>query len=215
MSSGDRWCLVVASGEVVEDGVMCLSGDVALEAADDFVLGATLGAPAASPITASRRARRFTTRWRTLPRHRPTGVLAPAFHRRQFTSIRQLQAEDDTWLIRYHRRRNHSDDTPAEHPPRSSTASSAVTHHDQQPQGPPRSTPTSGRKDRYMVVRFSDWLVPGFRGRVRRVRRRGRVVLRCGPWAGSGRASGGSTSSGRRGAPSSPARGAAGRWSRR
>jgi transposase InsO family protein len=32
----------------------------------------------------------------------------PAFHRRRFTSIRQLQAEADTWLIRYnHRRRNH------------------------------------------------------------------------------------------------------------
>ena len=34
----------------------------------------------------------------------------PAFHRRRFTSIRQLQAEADAWLIRYHhRRRNHSD----------------------------------------------------------------------------------------------------------
>ncbi len=34
----------------------------------------------------------------------------PAFHRRRFTSIRQLQAEADAWLVRYHhRRRNHSD----------------------------------------------------------------------------------------------------------
>jgi transposase InsO family protein len=34
----------------------------------------------------------------------------PAFHRRRFSSIRQLQAEAETWLIRYHhRRRNHSD----------------------------------------------------------------------------------------------------------
>jgi transposase InsO family protein len=34
----------------------------------------------------------------------------PAFHRRRFTSIKQLQAEVDTWLNRYHyRRRNHSD----------------------------------------------------------------------------------------------------------
>jgi transposase InsO family protein len=34
----------------------------------------------------------------------------PAFHRRRFTSIPQLQREADTWLIRYHhRRRNHSD----------------------------------------------------------------------------------------------------------
>jgi transposase InsO family protein len=43
----------------------------------------------------------------------------PAFHRRRFTSIRQLQAEADAWLIGYnHRRRNHSDymrgRTPAE-----------------------------------------------------------------------------------------------------
>ena len=43
----------------------------------------------------------------------------PAFHRRRFTTIRQLQAEADTWLIRYHHRRhNHSDymhgRTPAE-----------------------------------------------------------------------------------------------------
>jgi transposase InsO family protein len=34
----------------------------------------------------------------------------PAFHRRRFISIRQLQAEIDAWLIRYNtRRRNHSD----------------------------------------------------------------------------------------------------------
>lgn len=34
----------------------------------------------------------------------------PAFHRRRFASIRQLQAEADAWLTRYHhRRRNHSD----------------------------------------------------------------------------------------------------------
>ncbi len=34
----------------------------------------------------------------------------PAFHRRHFTSIRQLQAEADSWLITYHhRRRNHGD----------------------------------------------------------------------------------------------------------
>lgn len=43
----------------------------------------------------------------------------PAFHRRRFTSIRQLQTEADAWLIRYNtRRRNHSDymrgRTPAE-----------------------------------------------------------------------------------------------------
>jgi transposase InsO family protein len=34
----------------------------------------------------------------------------PAFHRRHFTSIRQLQAELDAWLVDYHhRRRNHGD----------------------------------------------------------------------------------------------------------
>jgi transposase InsO family protein len=34
----------------------------------------------------------------------------PAFHRRRFTSARQLQAEADAWLITYHRRRrNHGD----------------------------------------------------------------------------------------------------------
>jgi len=34
----------------------------------------------------------------------------PAFHRRRFTSIRQLQAEADAWLVTYHRkRRNHGD----------------------------------------------------------------------------------------------------------
>jgi transposase InsO family protein len=33
----------------------------------------------------------------------------PAFHRRRFTSIRQLQREIDAWLIHYNtRRRNHS-----------------------------------------------------------------------------------------------------------
>jgi transposase InsO family protein len=51
----------------------------------------------------------------------------PAFHRRRFSSIRQLQSEADAWLTRYHhRRRNHSDymrgRTPAQvldsHPPR-------------------------------------------------------------------------------------------------
>jgi len=34
----------------------------------------------------------------------------PAFHRRHFTSIRQLQTEANAWLTRYNtRRRNHSD----------------------------------------------------------------------------------------------------------
>jgi transposase InsO family protein len=34
----------------------------------------------------------------------------PAFHRRHFTSIKQLQAEADAWLVTYNRRRrNHGD----------------------------------------------------------------------------------------------------------
>ena len=34
----------------------------------------------------------------------------PAFHRRRFISVRQLQAEADAWLLTYHRRRrNHGD----------------------------------------------------------------------------------------------------------
>jgi hypothetical protein len=36
---------------------------------------------------------------RTLPRHRPGRVLA--FHRRRFTTVRQLQAAADAWLITY------------------------------------------------------------------------------------------------------------------
>ncbi|HWI04173.1 MAG TPA: integrase core domain-containing protein [Acidimicrobiales bacterium] len=34
----------------------------------------------------------------------------PAFHRRRFTSPRQLQSEVDAWLVHYNtRRRNHGD----------------------------------------------------------------------------------------------------------
>ena len=56
-------------------------------------------------------------RVRTDPRHRAAGVLAPAFHRRRFTSIRQHQAEADRWLVRYHhRRRNRSDYMPGRTP---------------------------------------------------------------------------------------------------
>jgi hypothetical protein len=34
----------------------------------------------------------------------------PVFHRRHVTSIRQLQAEADAWLITYNRRRGNRDD---------------------------------------------------------------------------------------------------------
>ena len=34
----------------------------------------------------------------------------PAFHRRRFSSVRQLQQQADSWLVHYNtRRRNHSD----------------------------------------------------------------------------------------------------------
>jgi hypothetical protein len=37
-------------------------------------------------------------------------VVRPAFHRRRFTSLGQLQAEADAWLVHHNtRRRNHSD----------------------------------------------------------------------------------------------------------
>jgi hypothetical protein len=45
--------------------------------------------------------------WSSLKGAKP---LAPPFHRRRFDSIRQLQAEADSWLVTYnHRRRNHGD----------------------------------------------------------------------------------------------------------
>ena len=34
----------------------------------------------------------------------------PAFHRRHFSSIRQLQAEADSWFITYHHRRRNNGD---------------------------------------------------------------------------------------------------------
>ena len=41
----------------------------------------------------------------------------PAFHRRHFTSIRQLQREADAWLITYNtRRRNHGNYMAGRHP---------------------------------------------------------------------------------------------------
>src|SRR5205823_8007863 len=60
----------------------------------------------------------------------------PAFHRRRFTSIRQLQAEADAWLHRYNtRRRNHGDymrGRTAKH----STSTPLTEQHDPDAQGP-------------------------------------------------------------------------------
>ena len=63
----------------------------------------------------------------------------PAFHRRHFTSIRQLQAEADAWLITYHhRRRNHGDymrgRTPHQVLDNHKQKQGSMTHH--QPQSP-------------------------------------------------------------------------------
>ena len=67
--------------------------------------------PKGSPTSGSRPARPTTTP--SCERFHGTILQEcwrPAFHRRRFTTIRQLQAEADAWLIGYnHRRRNHSD----------------------------------------------------------------------------------------------------------
>jgi transposase InsO family protein len=69
----------------------------------------------------------------------------PAFHRRRFTSIRQLQAEADTWLVRYHhRRRNpqrlharpHNNPDPPQPPPPSSIMTTSHRHHHLSPRTP-------------------------------------------------------------------------------
>ena len=75
--------------------------------------------PCGSPTSASRRAHATTTPSANGFRHRPAVVLAARLPPSPLPSIRQLQAEADTWLVRYHhRRRNHSDymrgRTPAE-----------------------------------------------------------------------------------------------------
>ena len=64
----------------------------------------------------------------------------PAFHRRRFTSIRQLQAEADAWLVTYnHRRKNHGDymrgRTPTGRPRQLQAEQSSMTIH-HQPQRP-------------------------------------------------------------------------------
>ena len=62
----------------------------------------------------------------------------PACHARRFTSVRQLQAEADAWLVTYHRRRrNHGDYSAVGPLKRSSTTTSATRQHDNhQPQSP-------------------------------------------------------------------------------
>ena len=62
----------------------------------------------------------------------------PAFHRRHFTSIRQLQAEADSSLITYnHRRRNHGDYMSGRTPQEILDNHKRTRQHDNhQPQGP-------------------------------------------------------------------------------
>jgi len=72
-----------------------------------------------------------TTRLRALPGHHAPRMLAPAFHRRHFISIRQLQAEADAWLNTYNRRRrNHGDYMRGRTLKRSSTTTSETRQHD-------------------------------------------------------------------------------------
>ena len=80
----------------------------------EYIAGAFIDALAAKGtqrITASRPARPTTTP--SVERFHGTMLQEcwrPAFHRRHFTSIRQLQAEADAWLVTYNRRRrNHGD----------------------------------------------------------------------------------------------------------
>jgi hypothetical protein len=61
----------------------------------------------------------------------------PAFHRRRFTSRRQLQATADAWLISYnHRRRNHSHYMRGRAPHQVLNSYPPIRHHDHQPQSP-------------------------------------------------------------------------------
>jgi transposase InsO family protein len=70
----------------------------------------------------------------------------PAFRRRRFTSIRQLQAEADAWLTRYyhHPRRNHSHYMRGRTPADLLDTSRPRQHHEREPQGPPPVTSTPG-----------------------------------------------------------------------
>ena len=90
------------------------SGPILSDNGPEYIAGAFIGALAAkglAPRSASRPARPTTTPW--CERFHGTILQEcwrPAFHRRHFTSIRQLQAEADAWLITYNRRRrNHGD----------------------------------------------------------------------------------------------------------
>lgn len=96
-------------------------------------MGARLDARA-SPTAALAKPQR---RVRALPRHRTQECWRPAFHRRRFTGVRQLQAEADACLVRYNRpRRNHSDFMRGRTPPRSSTCKEGIEQHDHRPKGP-------------------------------------------------------------------------------
>src|SRR5947209_16736510 len=74
------------------------------------------------------------TRYCRMSWHDPRRVLATrAFHRRAFTTVAQLRAEAETWLVdSNHRRGNHGDDFMRGRPPAKSSKSTGPD--DQQPQ---------------------------------------------------------------------------------
>jgi transposase InsO family protein len=79
----------------------------------EYIAGAFIGALAAKNITHHRSPSRSPNHNAVVERFHGTILQEcwrPAFHRRHFTSIRQLQAEADAWLTTYNRRRrNHGD----------------------------------------------------------------------------------------------------------
>ena len=79
----------------------------------EYIAGAFIGALAAKGIAHNRIPPRSPNHNAVCERFHGTILQEcwrPAFHRRHFTSIRQLQAEADSWLITYNRRRrNHGD----------------------------------------------------------------------------------------------------------
>jgi len=79
----------------------------------EYIAGAFIGALAAKGLAHHRIPPRSPNHNAVVERFHGTILQEcwrPAFHRRHFTSIRQLQAEVDAWLITYNRRRrNHGD----------------------------------------------------------------------------------------------------------
>ena len=91
----------------------------------------------------------------------------PAFHRRRFSTIGQLQAEADAWLLSYHhRRRNHGDYMRGRTPKQLLDNHRPTKQHDHQPQGP-SVTSTLGPEELGGRVRPIDRRAAGARRRRR------------------------------------------------